>query len=200
MTLNFMMDKLPDNMNKNEQSNVRKVLRIAADRFDESSNTIDKMKKWRDIDNSKGVTLDLIGKDSGQPRDNMNDEQYREKIKSKTRANLSIGDIETLNDVCGAMLGEFFLGIDEGWTLPQEHPIGPRNSFLLFSAKAGNGFVSLPMTEIDRVTGGGIGSAWQIVNDNDVKMKVSYNKYQTELVHCGEVLVGANLTNALGVL
>lgn len=111
-----LLKRLPSNYKKGPDTQTYKMLKLAADQFENGDKTITKIKNWRDIDQAKGVVLDRIGNDVGQAREGLNDELYRQKIKIKIRSNLSGGDIETLNDLFASIYGEHFKGIEEGWS------------------------------------------------------------------------------------
>ncbi|WP_100488546.1 hypothetical protein [Sporolactobacillus pectinivorans] len=77
------ISKLTDRYIKDPKSNIGKVLTIISDEVDTLSDTISTVESWRDLQQAKGTTLDLIGADFSQPRGQMPDEIYRSIIIAK---------------------------------------------------------------------------------------------------------------------
>lgn len=102
--LKRFVDRLTDNYNKNENSNVYKLLQLAAEHIQENEDTLNRIMNWRDIDQAEGVTLDLIGRNVRQNRGQAPDEVYRILIKSKIKRNFSNGSINTLIDFLSFIL------------------------------------------------------------------------------------------------
>lgn len=75
--------KLTDRYIKDPASNIGKVLTLVSDEVDSLSDTISTVESWRDLQQAKGMTLDLIGADFSQPRGQMTDEIYRSIIIAK---------------------------------------------------------------------------------------------------------------------
>lgn len=69
----------------------------------------------RNIDKAKGETLDKLGANVGQFRLGEDDDLYRLLIKTRIIANMSIGDIPTLNTVISTLTKDIFLGLSEVW-------------------------------------------------------------------------------------
>jgi uncharacterized protein YoaH (UPF0181 family) len=165
--LENLLDRLPDVYNKTEQSGIYKIIKLAADQIAAGEATLQLIQDWRDIDQAQGKTLDKIGKDVGQPRGGSDDEQYRKAIKIKIRANLSGGEIETLNSIAIVLLSDRFDGIQEGWTLTN-HPFGPTPAMMLFTVKVDGINFGLPMAEIDAISAGGVANNWELLIGNAV--------------------------------
>lgn len=85
--------------------------------FNDIQDAITSIQDSRNIDKAEGKTLDLIGANVGQFRTDEDDELYRLLIKIKIIANLSNGDIPTINKIMMALFGDKFLGVQEVWTL-----------------------------------------------------------------------------------
>lgn len=100
-----LIKKLTDVFTKNPNSNLGKLLTIAAEQLREVQATFETIEDWRDIDKAKGTTLDLIGGNVGQKRGAASDDVYRILIKSKIARNLSKSDINTIIRVIAVALG-----------------------------------------------------------------------------------------------
>ncbi len=110
--------RLTSNYKRDPTSNIGKLLSIIDLEIDELKKAIETVELYRKIDNATGVTLDNIGKNVLQERGAMDDVTYRLYLKVKVRANLSGGQIETLNDVLSVLLGDNFLSVREVWNNP----------------------------------------------------------------------------------
>ena len=69
----------------------------------------------RDIDKAYGKTLDKIGANVGQFRLDEDDDLYRQLIKVRIIANLSLGNIPTINKVLSVLTKDVYLGLKEVW-------------------------------------------------------------------------------------
>lgn len=161
--LDKMLNRLPGIYKKDAQSNIYKLIKLVADQIAAGEATLELIRSWRDVNDAEGRALDKIGKDIGQARGGLDDEQYRKRIKIKIRANLSGGEIETLNSISLVLLEDRFQGIQEGWTLAADHPIGPRPAMMLFTVKADGINFGLPMAEIDDISAGGVAANWELL-------------------------------------
>lgn len=112
----LMRDRLPDNYNKNSDSGITKLIKLASEQSNNNEESYELMRASRDIDNAVGPYLDFIGSNLKLKRGSWNDEQYRQMLKIQIAANLSNGDIPTLNKIYKAYLGDSFRGIQEGWS------------------------------------------------------------------------------------
>ncbi|MEK4131981.1 hypothetical protein NYE67_20415 [Solibacillus sp. FSL W8-0474] len=112
----LMRDRLPDNYNKNANSGITKLIKLASEQSNNNEASYELMRASRDIDNAVGPHLDFIGSNLKLKRGSWNDEQYRQMLKIQIAANLSNGDIPTLNKIYKAYLGDSFRGIQEGWS------------------------------------------------------------------------------------
>jgi hypothetical protein len=77
------ISKMTDRYTLNPDSNIGKVLRLISDEVDEVSETYATIEKWRDLNEARGKTLDLIGANFSQNRGQMTDEIYRSIIIAK---------------------------------------------------------------------------------------------------------------------
>ena len=127
--------------------------KIVYEEMEELFEVFNDIKFFRNIDNAFGKTLDFIGSNVQQLRGvNQDDEQYRLLIKIKIIANLSKGDIETINSVATALIGDSFKGIKEAWNL-SEYDNEPAALVLLMENQA----VLLEASTIDQAIAGGVG-------------------------------------------
>jgi len=94
--LQKMLRRLTDNYNKDPDSNVGKLLNIAATEIEDLEETTDKIRLWRDIDHAEGETLDRIGYNVQQWRGPATDPVYRILIKSRIARNLSDGSVNSI--------------------------------------------------------------------------------------------------------
>jgi hypothetical protein len=69
----------------------------------------------RDIDKAYGKTLDKFGENVGQFRLDEDDDLYRQLIKVRIIANLSLGNIPTINKVLSVLTKDVYLGLKEVW-------------------------------------------------------------------------------------
>lgn len=149
------IDKLTDNYNKSPNSNISKLFSIIADEMEELNKAMIEVNIFRDVDKAVGLTLDKIGRNVHQLRIDEDDELYRLLVKTKIIANLSKGDIETINQVANVLLGNGFVGVRETWNDPDynNEPAG-----LVLTIK--NTADVLPFAALDRVLAGGVGVRW----------------------------------------
>ncbi len=103
-TLQKMLRRITDNYSKDPDSNVGKLLNIAATEIEDLEETANKIRLWRDIDEAEGETLDRIGYNVQQWRGQASDPVYRILIKSKIARNLSDGSINTIIEVLAITL------------------------------------------------------------------------------------------------
>ncbi|WP_411503488.1 hypothetical protein [Brevibacillus centrosporus] len=115
--LSDTLKRLTSNYQKSTSGNIGKLFSIVSLQVEEVRRTLEKIEQYRDIDLAVGASLDRIGRNVGQPRGSSTDIDYRKLIKTKIKANLSAGDIETINEVMEVLMGEAFLGARETWYL-----------------------------------------------------------------------------------
>lgn len=152
---NKLINRLPDNYNKNENSINGKLYKIYARELEDIRRAFEDIKRYQDVDKAIDKTLDHIGKNVLQLRNTEDDELYRLFIKTKIIANLSKGDIETINQVATVLLGKGFIGVSETWNQSQynNEPAG-------LVLKMRNQAKSLPFDAIGRTIAGGVGVKW----------------------------------------
>lgn len=93
--------------------NIHKIFQVIGEEFDELVDKAKEIIDSRNIDKSFGFGLDIIGDIVGQSRNGLDDETYRNILRTRVVQNKSIGDIETLNNFGRMILGKYFLGILE---------------------------------------------------------------------------------------
>lgn len=114
--LSKMLKLLTDNYNKIPNGNISKLFNLIATELSEVEAALNKIERYRDIDQAKGSTLDKAGKNVLQSRHGNNDIDYRKFIKTKIIANLSGGEIEVINEVMSVLMGDAYLGVKETWS------------------------------------------------------------------------------------
>ena len=83
--------------------------------FDEMKKALEGVEDSRDISKASGKSLDYLGANVGQLRQGEDDERYRLLIKTRIIANLSMGDIPTINHVLTTLIDDKYLGLVEGF-------------------------------------------------------------------------------------
>lgn len=107
-----IFNRLPERFRK---QNTEKLYYVLFDEKGAFLNEINSVEDSRNIDNATGDTLDLIGGNVGQFRQGEDDELYRQLIKVRIIANMSIGNIDTINLVTSVLVKEVFIGLQEAW-------------------------------------------------------------------------------------
>ncbi|MEK4718113.1 hypothetical protein NST66_11095 [Priestia sp. FSL W8-0524] len=171
-----MISKLTDLFTKNENSNIGKIIRVFSDELEQVQATLEKTEQWRDIDDAEGTTLDLIGENVGQMRDNSSDEQFRLLIKTKIFSNLSVGDIESVNQLLRIYLGDQFVSVEEGWQL-EGTPFDGQAAMLFITVKGDGNLNGIPFEHTSRIVGDGIGTTWNYVFERALLTERSYKRW-----------------------
>lgn len=161
--LDFMLSKLTDRYNKSTASNIGKLFRIVSDELEDIKVTINMIERYRDIDGANGFTLDRIGRNVLQSREQMNDEDYRQMIKTKIRANLSPGDIETIVELASVFVGEHFVGVQEMWMVT-DHPAAGEDAAVLIRINKYDELKRIPYAAMKRVAAGGVRVYFQVID------------------------------------
>lgn len=105
--------RLPERFRKSNNKKLYYVLYGYG--FDEMEKALEGIEDSRDLNKALGKSLDLLGANVGQLRQGDDDERYRLLIKTKIIANLSMGDIPTINHVLTTLINEKYLGLIEGF-------------------------------------------------------------------------------------
>ncbi|MGC4378245.1 hypothetical protein WD019_15155 [Fictibacillus sp. Mic-4] len=98
------LSKLTDNLKKDPNSNIGKLLSIVDNEIEQLKTTLIKIEQWRDINKAEGTTLDLAGENVDQPRGKATDEIYRVLIRGKEALNQSDGTINKIIEVLAITL------------------------------------------------------------------------------------------------
>lgn len=105
-------ERLPERFRKD---NNLKLYYVLYGGFDEVFAALDEIRMSRDLDKAYGKTLDKIGANVGQFRLDEDDDLYRQLIKVRIIANLSLGNIPTINKVLSVLTKDVYLGLREAW-------------------------------------------------------------------------------------
>lgn len=122
MSLDTLLKRLPSHFKKTPDSNNYKLFTLIAKSIDDSTELYATIQKFWDVDQAEGVGLDRLGKDEGISRGSYDDDTYRKLIKIQFIVNMSEGDIEVMNTILHAYMGDDFLHIEEGWSSLLEEP------------------------------------------------------------------------------
>lgn len=109
-----IFNRLPERFRKQNTDKLYYVL------FDEKGaffNAINSVEDSRNIDKATGNALDLLGANVGQIRQGEDDDLYRQLIKVRILANMSIGDIPTINTIMSTLVKDVYRGLKEGYEL-----------------------------------------------------------------------------------
>lgn len=139
---------MPRQYASDEDSNNYKLLKIIAENSVENLAVQQTILKYWDVDQAEGYGLDRLGKDEGISRGGWDDDEYRKMIKIQCILNLSEGDIDTMNQIMDAYMGNDFIGFEEGWK-----EFDPATLLLNVRASA----KSIPDTLIRRIKTAGVG-------------------------------------------
>ena len=105
-------ERLPERFRK---ENNLKLYYVLYGGFDEVYRAFDEIRASRNLDKAYGATLDKIGANVGQFRLDEDDDLYRQLIKVRIIANLSLGNIPTINKVLSVLTKDVYLGLREAW-------------------------------------------------------------------------------------
>lgn len=141
--------RLPERFRKPTNKDLYYVLYTHS--YDEFYETLDSIEASRNIDKAKGKSLDHLGGNVGQFRIDEDDELYRLLIKTRITANLSIGDIPTINEVMSVLVKEIYLGLEEVWPLDDD-----LNEPAAIKLHLGPLVKSIPYEIIDRIKAAGV--------------------------------------------
>lgn len=108
-----MIELLPYYLQNGE--NIKKYYKAIAMVFDEITQVLLSVVENRDVDSSVLYGLDVLGNIVGELRNGLEDETFRENIKTKIKRNRSYGDIEILNEFARNLLDGDFVGIFEDY-------------------------------------------------------------------------------------
>lgn len=128
----------------------------------------------RNIDKAQGETLDKLGANVGQFRYGEDDDLYRLLIKTRIIANLSIGDIPTINKIMSILVKDIFLGIKETWSY-EKHRNEPAAIVLQLSEIWSN----IPFEIIHRIKAAGV----RVILETYLHQTIYYGMYGQKAKH-----------------
>jgi len=106
--LDTILNELPVSLAYSEDSNNAKMLSFFVDSMIDIQETLQQIDDYRDIDNAKGSTLDMIGADRGVYRNGADDEFYRFEIKAKQLQRITDGTYNSLIKlVCDSLQADY---------------------------------------------------------------------------------------------
>ena len=134
--------------------------------FDEMKKALEGVEDSRDISKASGKSLDYLGANVGQLRQGEDDERYRLLIKTRIIANLSMGDIPTINHILSTLIDDKYFGLVEGFKELNEPA-----SFLIDY----DGFTNQDLDIlISRVKAAGVAYKTRRVYETDVKFASAF--------------------------
>ena len=101
-------------------TNINKYFIALAKMFDEIITVFLEIQDSRDLDKNYQFGLEIIGDIVGEKRNSLDDEAYRENLKTKIKRNRSNGDIETLNEFARSLLDNDFIGFNDDFSKSAE--------------------------------------------------------------------------------
>lgn len=128
----------------------------------------------RNIDKAQGETLDKLGANVGQFRFGEDDELYRLLIKTRIIANLSIGDIPTINKVMSILVKDIFLGIKETWSYGKH-----RNEPAAIVLQLSEIWSNIPLEIIHRIKAAGV----RVILETYLNQTIYYGMYGQKAKH-----------------
>lgn len=155
-------ERLPERFRK---ENNLKLYYILYGGFDEVFAALDEIRMSRDLDKAYGKTLDRIGANVGQFRLDEDDDLYRQLIKVRIIANLSLGNIPTINKVLSVLTKDIYLGLREAWD-KSEYQNEPAKIVVNLSRSIEN----YPIELIERIKSAGVRVLTEVLKyyDNDL--------------------------------
>lgn len=141
--------------------------------FDDIEQAFIDVKKSRNIDRAKGNTLDLLGSNVGQFRQGEDDELYRNLIKVRIIANMSIGSIPIINKVLSILVKDVYLGLEEAY-LSNEWDNEPAAFRLILNKYAGK----LPYEIIERIKAAGVRVLFELRYGESLSYKEKTDVYK----------------------
>lgn len=154
-------ERLPERFRK---ENNLKLYYVLYGGFDEVYRAFDEIRASRDLDKAYGETLDKIGANVGQFRLDEDDDLYRQLIKVRIIANLSLGNIPTINKVLSVLTKDVYLGLREAWD-KTEYENEPARIVLDLDSAA----KTYPMDLIERIKSAGVRVLTEIHYDGRMK-------------------------------
>lgn len=130
----------------------------------------------RNIDKAKGKTLDKLGSNVGQFRFGEDDDLYRQLIKVRIIANMSIGSIPIINKVLSILVKDVYLGLEEAYLI-DEWDNEPAAFRLILNKYAGK----LPYEIIERIKAAGVRVLFELRYRESIILKEKTDTYTSRL-------------------
>ena len=193
-------ERLPERFRK---ENNLKLYYVLYGGFDEVFAALDEIRMSRDLDKAYGETLDKIGANVGQFRLDEDDDLYRQLIKVRIIANLSLGNIPTINKVLSVLTKDVYLGLREAWD-KTEYQNEPAKIVVNLSRSIEN----YPIELIERIKSAGVRVLTEVLKyyDSDLyvgglrrrHMHMTYKPYEpTEINSKLDAYVAGYLINTV---
>jgi hypothetical protein len=193
-------ERLPERFRK---ENNLKLYYVLYGGFDEVFAAFDEIRASRDLDKAYGETLDKIGANVGQFRLDEDDDLYRQLIKVRIIANLSLGNIPTINKVLSVLTKDVYLGLREAWD-KKEYQNEPAKIVVNLSRSIEN----YPIELIERIKSAGVRVLTEVLKyyDSDLyvgglrrrHMHMTYKPYEpTEINSKLDAYVAGYLINTV---
>lgn len=193
-------ERLPERFRK---ENNLKLYYVLYGGFDEVYRAFDEIRASRDLDKAYGKTLDKIGANVGQFRLDEDDDLYRQLIKVRIIANLSLGNIPTINKVLSVLTKDVYLGLREAWD-KTEYQNEPAKIVVNLSRSIEN----YPIELIERIKSAGVRVLTEVLKyyDSDLyvgglrrrHMHMTYKPYEpTEINSKLDAYVAGYLINTV---
>lgn len=173
-------ERLPERFRK---ENNLKLYYVLYGGFDEVFAALDEIRMSRDLDKAYGKTLDKIGANVGQFRLDEDDDLYRQLIKVRIIANLSLGNIPTINKVLSVLTKDVYLGLKEVWD-KSEYQNEPAKIVLELDSAAKR----YPIELVERIKSAGVRVLTEIYYKGKINeifaggrrrvLKVTYREYE----------------------
>lgn len=173
-------DRLPERFRK---INNLKLYYVLYGGFDEVYRAFEEIRDSRDLDKAYGATLDKIGENVGQFRMDEDDDLYRQLIKVRIIANLSLGNIPTINKVLSVLTKDVYLGLKEVWD-KEEYRHEPSKIVIELDSSA----KQFPFELVEAIKSAGVRVLTEIHYDSKLDeiwaggrrrvLKLTYNEYQ----------------------
>ncbi len=191
--LDGMLARLPNLFAKTGISNIGKLFDLAASELEDLKIAFRTIRQYRDIDQAIGATLDRIGENVQESRGQKSEDLYRQFIKAKIRANLSSGDIETINNVARVFVGDNYAGLEELWNFGGKYYNTEPAGILLKFYDTEETYI-IPYEAMDRVVAAGVKALWEMTHrTNEVQLEGSYAAYDLIYPYCGTFYAGQEL-------
>lgn len=185
-----MKDRMTDNYDKTSNSVISKLLQLIGEDANRNERSYELMMALNDIDRATGGMLDVKGINVGLARGGRLDDEYRRLIKVKTIANLSNGDIPTMNKVLQAFMENSFIGIQEGWRYTGESA----TLIIRISSKA----KEIPYDLIQDIKAAGVGISYMAGAEQTI-IKIVFKNYHFEVPYKITNMFTTEKQDALGI-